>query len=131
MPSDISEHLRHVMPWDGLDPIEDRPALDLYNLSTLNSYGPGVFLTSNEAITTTTAPTWVLGEIPNSKGELQNSTACAVVIVEHNPMDVDAFYFYFYSFNEGADIGQVVPPLEKLLPDAQLGDHYGNHVGDW
>lgn len=130
MPSDISEHVRHTFPWIGFEPIKDLPPLDLYNLSSLNKYGVDVFLTSNEVITAT-SPTWILGETPDASGALQTSTACAVVIVEHNAAEVDAFYFYFYSYNEGEDIGQVVPPLEKLLPDAKPGDHYGNHVGDW
>jgi hypothetical protein len=129
MPSDISEHLLHTSPSLGFNPIEDFPPIDLNNLSSLNEYGTGVFLTANEDVAT--EPTWILGETPDATGGLRNSTACAVVIVEHSDVDVDAFYFYFYSFNEGADIDQVMPPLEKLLPDAKPGDHYGNHVGDW
>jgi hypothetical protein len=130
MPSDISEHLRHTSPTLEFDPIQGLPALDLNNISSLNEYGTGVYLTADDDAATT-KPTWILGEIPDETGALRNSTACAVVMVEHSTADLDAFYFYFYSFDEGVDIIQVVPPLEKILPDAKPGEHYGNHVGDW
>jgi hypothetical protein len=108
--------------------------LDLDNLSALNKYGndgKGVYLTAIDNVTTT--PDWFFGETPDSNGALHNSTACAIVIVERpNTKDeLDAFYFYFYTWNEGADIEQVVKPMDKLIPDAKPGDHYGNHVGDW
>jgi len=129
MPSDISGHLLHTSPQLNFDPIHDRAGLDLNNLSSLNEFGIDVFLTADDDVAIT--PTWLLGEIPDTTGALHNSTACAVVIVEHNDVDVDAFYFYFYSFDEGADIEQVVHPLEMLFPDEKPGDHFGNHVGDW
>ena len=129
MPSDILTHVYHTIPRLGFDTIPDIPELSLNNLSMLNKHGTGVFLTSIDDVATN--PEWFLGETPDTTGALHNSTACAVVLVEHNEHDVDAFYFYFYSYDEGGDIEQVVPPLEKILPDAKPGDHYGNHVGDW
>lgn len=128
MPSDISTHVLHTEPKRGFQSISSNSTLDLNNLSSLNVFGDDIFLTA--ANRSDYAP-WLYGETPDDSGALHNSTACAVVMVERTPQDLDVFYFYFYSFNEGGDITQVVPPLEKILPDAKPGDHYGNHVGDW
>lgn len=133
MPSDILTHVLHIAPWVNFDPIpEITTSLDLNNLSILNNYGKSgedVFLTSLDDVSI--LPDWVLGETPDATGSLHNSTACAVVVVERTEADLDAFYFYFYSWNEGADIEQVLPPLNRLFPDSKPGDHFGNHLGDW
>jgi amino acid transporter len=137
MPSDIASHVLHTTPRVDFEPISDAvPLLNLDNLSLLNKYGKDgtkVFLTAVED--PTTFPDWVLGETPDADGALHNSTACAVVAVEHQIPSkenvLDVFYFYFYSWNEGGDITQVEPPLNKLFPDSKPGDHFGNHLGDW
>lgn len=129
MPSDILAHVLHTRPFLGFEAVPDIPPLDLNSLSSLNKYGKGVYLTAIENVTSN--PEWLRGETPDSTGALHNSTACAVVVVEKSQQEVDAFYFYFYSFNEGADITQVMPPLHKIFPDAKPGDHFGDHVGDW
>ncbi|KIW87275.1 uncharacterized protein Z519_12178 [Cladophialophora bantiana CBS 173.52] len=141
MPSDILSHVLHTAPRVGFEPITNAmPLRNLENLSLLNRYGKDgtdVYLTAVEDVSV--FPDWVLGETPDATGSLRNSTACAVVVVDKKGEDVnrqeqlvlDAFYFYFYSWNEGADILQVVPPLNKLFPDSKPGDHYGNHLGDW
>ncbi|EXJ54022.1 hypothetical protein A1O7_09359 [Cladophialophora yegresii CBS 114405] len=137
MPSDIKEHVLRTAPRIDFQRIADGPLrLDLDNLSSLNGYGKNgtnVFLTAVEDVTT--FPGWVLGETPDEDGALHNSTACAVVAVQHEipgkQTVVDVFYFYFYSWNEGGDITQVVPPLNRLFPDSKPGDHFGNHLGDW
>ena len=137
MPSDIAEHVLHTTPRINFESVSDPlPLLDLDNLSLLNRYGKDgteVFLAAVEDVTV--FPEWVFGETPDDDGALHNSTACAVVTVEHqvsNQQNVlDVFYFYFYSWNEGADITQVLPPLNKLFRDSKPGDHFGNHLGDW
>ncbi|EXJ77425.1 hypothetical protein A1O3_09651 [Capronia epimyces CBS 606.96] len=129
MPSDILTHVLHTIPFRNFEPIPDVPALDLDTLSSLNQYGKAVYLTAIENVTSN--PDWFLGETPDAAGALHNSTACAVVVIEKAEQEVDAFYFYFYSFNEGADITQVLPPLNRIFPDGRPGDHFGDHVGDW
>ncbi|KIX97520.1 uncharacterized protein Z520_06972 [Fonsecaea multimorphosa CBS 102226] len=144
MPSDILTHVLHTAPRVGFEPItEALPLPNLENLSLLNGFGKegtDVFLTAVDDVAS--FPDWVFGEVPDVTGTLHNSTACAVVVVESEKKKgkkgdgekvvvLDAFYFYFYSWNEGADILQVVPPLNKLFPDSKPGDHYGNHLGDW
>ncbi|KAK4941041.1 hypothetical protein LTR10_018962 [Elasticomyces elasticus] len=129
MPSDIPSHAQHTKAFKRFKPLADSPVLDFNNLSSLNQYGKDIYLTAVENITT--MPEWLFGETPDVTGALHNSTACAVVLIERKDQIVDAFYFYFYSFDEGADITQVLPPLNKILPDSKPGDHFGNHVGDW
>ncbi|KAJ9504146.1 hypothetical protein H2202_000202 [Exophiala xenobiotica] len=130
MPSDILSHVLHTKPYKKSQPIPDVPDLGLDNLSSLNDYGTNIFLTSIDNVTS--HPSWLRGETPETTtGALHNSTACAVVLINKTDSILDAFYFYFYSYDEGADITQVLPPLNRLLPDAKPGDHFGNHVGDW
>jgi hypothetical protein len=137
MPSDIGRHVLETAPRINFEPITDAlPLLNLDNLSVLNKYGKdgkNVFLTAVDDISK--YPKWIFGEVPDESGALQNSTACVVVAVEHDLPSkqhiVDVFYFYFYSWNEGGDITQVLPPLNQLFPDSKPGDHFGNHLGDW
>lgn len=111
------------------------PELDLDNLALLNDKtdGPGkVALTSIDE--PTGLPAWFFGKTPDEAGILHNATACVVILVksEERPSDVDAFYFYFYSFNRGLNITQVLPPIRGLIEDGlQDGMNFGDRVGDW
>ncbi|TEA20917.1 putative vacuolar protein sorting-associated protein TDA6 [Colletotrichum sidae] len=131
MPSDLLAHVRHTTPNVDGKPIADLPALHLDNLELLNAYGDEVALTSNDD--PLTYPAWIKGEMPDETGTIRNSTPCVVVLVEKSERDLDAFYFYFYSFNEGPNITQVLEPLDRLVkgPKAASGLHFGDHVGDW
>lgn len=79
------------------------------------------------------------GSAPDaSTGRLgDNATACAVILVDREDgvagEDLDAFFFYFYSYDQGPNITQVMEPLDQLVkgPKADTGMHFGNHVGDW
>lgn len=131
MPSDLTAHIRHVTPMLDHEPIPDVPPLDLDNLEVLNEHGDQVALTSNDD--PTKFPDWLFGEAPDEEGRIHNSTACAVILVEKSEAELDAFYFYFYSFDEGANSSQVLEPFIYLLKgeEADKGMHFGNHVGDW
>ncbi|KAF5017089.1 hypothetical protein F66182_11036 [Fusarium sp. NRRL 66182] len=112
-------------------PISSPPTIDLNNLAALNDYGDEhVALTSTED--PLTYPPWILGEGPDESGRIHNSTPCAVILVEKSAVDIDAFYFYFYSFNEGPNITQVLEPINRFVAGDSLssGMHFGNHVGD-
>ncbi len=41
------------------------------------------------------------------------------------------FFFYFYSYDRGANISQVLEPLDGLFKDVEDDMHFGDHVGDW
>lgn len=133
-PSDLLAHVRHTTPTRDGKAIADLPSLDLDNLEILNDFrndGDEVFLASNDD--PLTYPDWIRGESPDADGRIRGATPCVVILVDKGPRDLDAFYFYFYSFNEGPNITQVLEPINWLVSDAKLdsGWHFGNHVGDW
>ena len=131
MPSDILTHIQHTSPRLDYKEVDDVPQLDMDNLEILNPYGDQVALTSNDD--PTTYPAWLLGETPDSTGLTRNSTPCVVILVEKTEEVVDAFYFYFYSYNEGPNVTQVMEPIDRLLGNEKFdqSNHFGNHVGDW
>lgn len=115
------------------EPVPDLPQLDLDNLAILNNItnlGDGrVALTSNDNITS--LPSWLLGQTPDSSGVIANVTACVVIVVEKSDVEVDAFYWYFYSYDRGPNITQVVEPWNGIFGDDPPGYAFGDHVGDW
>jgi hypothetical protein len=117
-----------------MEPVAGLPELDLENLALLNE-GIGsdpVALTANDDITN--LPVWLFDEKPDDAGRLQNATSCVVILVDSGSGadDVDVFYFCFYSYDRGANITQVLPPIKGLLEDKIEPDmSFGDHVGDW
>lgn len=124
------EHIRHTTPAVNYSSVPDLPELNLDNLALLNNISSEeVALTSNDDVTT--LPAWLYGQDPDESGRIANATPCVVILVERSPRDVDAFFFYFYSYDRGANITQVVEPLNRLIEDTEHGMHFGDHVGDW
>ena len=115
-PSDIARHLLHVQPKVDFKPVTGAPnPLSLDNLNQLNNLGgTNVFLTSNDDVTTN--PAWLKGVKPDASGKTAGANTAAVVVNTHADGVVDAFYFYFYSYNLGNKV---------------FGQNLGNHVGDW
>ena len=139
-PCDIKEHLFHVTPELNYTAIQGLPPLNLSNLDLLNHFGEGryVFLTSNDNVED--RPDWLEGQInipddfrDNSKtvrfgsratsarvrkqSRGGHSDAPAVLLtVDKGDGVVDAFWFFFYSYN----LGNVV-----------FNVRFGNHIGDW
>ncbi|KAM0251872.1 hypothetical protein ACHAQJ_007985 [Trichoderma viride] len=129
-PSDLLEHIRHTTPAVNQTSLLDLPQLDLNNLALLNNISSEkVALTSNDDVTT--LPAWLFGQNPDESGRIANATPCVVILVEQSPRDVDAFFFYFYSYDRGANITQVLEPLNRLIEDTEHGMHFGDHIGDW
>ncbi|KAI0177536.1 hypothetical protein BJ166DRAFT_25813 [Pestalotiopsis sp. NC0098] len=133
-PADILQHLRHTTPRVGAETITGLPELDLDNLDILNDRPEGspVALTANDDVRD--LPAWLYGETPNESGVVSNSTPCVVILVESGEAsgDIDAFYFYFYSYDRAANISQVLPPLNGLLGGkVDTNASFGDHVGDW
>lgn len=78
---------------------------------------PNLYMTSNEDFDTD--PEWITGSKNKPSlvnGEIKNAPATLIVVDKGNGW-VDAFWFYFYSFNLG--------------PFVMGSGPYGNHVGDW
>ena len=144
-PCDIAEHLEHVTPFLNYTPITATSNnLNLRNLDKLNEYERGrfVYLTSDDDVEA--RPDWLGGEknipyIPEENnrqpsrdgkndqkpmlgaGKTQihggRSDAPAVLVtVDKGHGIVDAFWFFFYSYNLGNLVFNV---------------RFGNHVGDW
>lgn len=126
------QHIRHTTPATNQSSIPNLPKLDLDNLALLNDVDAGggkIALTSNDDITG--LPEWLYGSLPDESGRIANATPCVVILVEKSARDVDAFFFYFYSYDRGANITQVLEPLNRLIEDTENGMHFGDHVGDW
>jgi hypothetical protein len=120
MPADIGSHLSHCTPkGNNRAALANLPAsITLANLDQLNAFssdkGKSVYLTSNDDFTKN--PQWILGTTPDATGKTGNAVTAAVIVADKGNGLVDAFYFYFNSF----DYGGIV-----------LGQNLGNHVGDW
>lgn len=141
-PSDLLRHVRHTTPRVDFAPVSSleingSSAWDLDNLGILNKFGGGgynVSLTANDNVAADPVPNWLLGTEPDqsAQGLTRNATPCVVVLLEKTHRDLDAFYFYFYSFNRGQNISQVREPVNRMVRlDGKEGTAFGNHVGDW
>ncbi|KAL6249829.1 Vacuolar protein sorting-associated protein 62 [Rhinocladiella similis] len=120
-PSDIGAQIAHTHPEDGSGLAIGPPAaLTLSNLDTLNAFADGgtnVYLSSDEGIQA--LPSWFTGSRPQADGSTPSIVGCTVVTVAKSNDTLDAFYFYFYAYNQGNWVlGS--PAFE-----------FGDHVGDW
>ncbi|KAF5384561.1 hypothetical protein D9757_006429 [Collybiopsis confluens] len=137
LPSDLLTHIQHTTPAINQVRIPgfDRK-LNLDNLAGLNNLGEPdeVFLTSNDSPTSSPFPSWLYGQGPDSSGRIHDAVPCIVILVEKGLRELDAFFFYFYSYDQGGNITQVLEPLDSLFKDepaVMQGMHFGNHIGDW
>ncbi|KAI6248290.1 putative vacuolar protein sorting-associated protein TDA6 [Erysiphe necator] len=126
-PSDLSTHIANTQPRFNFTPILNTPfPLNLSNLDQLNTFDNGeVYLSSREPIIH--LPMWLRGQKPGKKTlHTRRSVNCVIIVIEKGSFKdeaenieqnvVDAFYLYFYSFNDGP---------------RGLGHQVGNHIGDW
>lgn len=115
-PSDIGNQLIHTQPQLNYTLITNAPnPLTLDNLNALNSLGGNfTYLTSRDNVTAN--PSWLRGVIPDSSGKTEGAVSSAIIVNDHGNGLVDAFYFYFYAFNQGG---------------WYFGLQIGDHVGDW
>ncbi|EEH07572.1 conserved hypothetical protein [Histoplasma capsulatum G186AR] len=117
MPSAFATLLENSKPTVNYTPVADVPSpLTLDNLDSLNSLGgKDVFLTTNEGIRA--LPEWFSGTRPDKAGKTVDAVSSIIVVRDHGDGKmVDAFYFYYYGYNQGNTV---------------IGIQFGNHVGDW
>lgn len=116
LPSDIGSQLVHTKPEINYTPVNGAASpLTLDNLDSLNSEGgSSIYLTSLDDITQN--PSWPKGVAPDGNGKTNGAVSSAIIVNDHGSGLVDAFYFYFYAYNEGNTV---------------LGQEFGDHVGDW
>ncbi|KAE8150489.1 hypothetical protein BDV25DRAFT_154325 [Aspergillus avenaceus] len=117
-PSDIREQLVHTTPKVDWKLIEGAPSpVTLNNLNELNQLGnTSVYLTSQESIDADPQPTWFEGVKPDENGKTGSTVTSCIVTYDHGDGILDAFYFYFYAYNQGNTV---------------LTMEFGNHIGDW
>lgn len=126
LPSDIAAQITNTRPALNFTPVANVPQdLSLSNLASLNAAGScsidafgdcPVYLTSRESVPD--LPHWLYGVLPDAQtGETTGAVSSAIIVNDHGGNGiVDAFYFYFYAFNLGQNLSNIV---------------LGNHVGDW
>lgn len=136
-PCDMAEHIIHTSPYLNYTLIRNMENdRDLNNLNDLNSYGFFTYLQSEDNVEE--RPDWLGGNrnIPDKPEEFSSSPArtpeeqpgepqhrggyssapAILIVVPKDNGIVDAFWFYFYSYNLGNKV---------------LNIRFGNHVGDW
>jgi len=109
-PSDIAVHLTHVVPQ-----INFTNTSTSVTFQTIGALPSDVFLTSKDPVED--QPSWMLS--PENKPDARGLSrgAPATIICVEKPGDIlDAFFFQFYSFNQGSTL---------------LGLPMDHHVGDW
>lgn len=113
-PSHISEHLEHVTPELDFTPLQASEHVELSNLSSLNryDYAKNIYLTSKD--NPEDKPAWLLSE-KNIPVAGRSDAPAVLIVVDKGDGIVDAFWFFFYSFNQGNVVFF----------------RFGNHVGDW
>lgn len=106
LPADIAEHLKHVQP-----ELDRKATASSVSFSTIGSLSSDTYLSSKDKVSD--IPSWFHGVKPDSSG--YTSSPATIIAVEKSGGIVDAFYFYFYSYDHSK----------------YLGLQFGDHVGDW
>ncbi|KAL8930450.1 MAG: hypothetical protein Q9208_000634 [Pyrenodesmia sp. 3 TL-2023] len=144
-PCDIAEHLEHVTPYLNYTPIGAKSRnFNLTDLDELNEYSNGRFVYLKSDDNVEERPDWLGGErnipeeseessgnIPGSADRGQRPLAtdnggqvhggrsdapAVLVVIDKGDGIVDAFWFFFYSYNLGNLVFNI---------------RFGNHIGDW
>ncbi|KAG9240471.1 hypothetical protein BJ878DRAFT_537109 [Calycina marina] len=116
-PSDLASHVANTHPTVNFTSIEGVPSpLSLVNLDSLNALGgDNVYLTSTHNVLK--LPKFINGKKPDARTlQTKDAISSVIICVDKGNGILDAFYIYFYSFNEGP---------------VAIGHRIGNHLGDW
>lgn len=118
-PSDLQTHILNTHPTNNHTSLKNIPdPLVLDNLDSLNPLGgkyKDIYLTSTDSLFK--YPDYIHGQIPDSETlQTDHAKSATVIVVDKGQEVVDAFYMYFYTFNEGPSV---------------FRHRIGNHLGDW
>ncbi len=133
-PGDIAEHLLHTTPYLNFTPIGSHcRQLNLTSLNELNEYGRFTYTQSDDNVED--RPKWMTGDrnvpveldnervggydhalLPKAKRGGRSNAPTILVVIDKGDGIVDAFWLFFYSFNQGNKV---------------LNIRFGNHLGDW
>ncbi|KAI0778987.1 hypothetical protein BD413DRAFT_601607 [Trametes elegans] len=108
-PSDVAEHLKHVVP--EVNFTATAPSVTFESIAGLPQE---VFLTSLDDVTM--QPAWITSDVGKPDASGHSAAPATIVLVKKDDGILDAFYFYFYSFDHGGKV---------------LDIEFGDHVGDW
>jgi hypothetical protein len=103
-PADVATHLTHVQP-----EVNMSATASSVTFSSIGSLSSSVYLTSMDDIEK--LPSWLNGVKPDSTGS--TSAPATIVAVQKSGGIVDAFYFYFYSYDH-ATVRLIVLPMLSL-----------------
>lgn len=112
-PSDMETHVSNTHGTLNFTPIAGAPdRLSLENIHLLNNIADEnatqVYLTSNDELIK--FPKWLHGEKPDSKTlQTKDAKSCVVIVVDKGKGIMDAFYMYFYTFNQGPTVVRTSP----------------------
>ncbi|KAF9889795.1 hypothetical protein FE257_006885 [Aspergillus nanangensis] len=117
-PSGLEQQLLYTTPMVDWKPVHELSSpLTLDNLDSLNDLGnTSVFLTSSEGADANPQPEWFKGIHQDGKPNTADPITSYIVLVDHDDGQLDAFYFYFFAYNQGNTVFEM-----------ELGDH----IGDW
>lgn len=108
-PTDVAVHLPKVIPEVDFKPVGWSPTLQ-----TLSNFASNVYLTATDDVVA--HDTEFFRSTVGKPVDTVSTAPATIIAVEKSGGIIDAFYFYFYSFNFGGIF---------------LGRRFGNHVGDW
>lgn len=89
-PADVASHLTHLQP-----EVDRSATASSVTFSTIGSLSSDTYLTSKDDVED--RPSWLFGVKPDSSGS--TSAPATIIAVEKSGGIVDAFYFYFYSYD--------------------------------
>lgn len=120
-PYDIELYIQHF----GMS-TKDRSQFTLSSKLELSSIGSlpnnhNLFMTAEDEFMDD--PEWLRGRKPDLDGK---SDPAILIVIDKGNGWVDAYWFYFYSFNLGPNIY----PIGRRTPSTGIGP-VGNHLGDW
>jgi hypothetical protein len=121
-PSDVAAHVQHVYP--ALNNTALGPAVTLANLSSYNTYGANLYLTSKDDVDNADQPqeAWLLSAYGKPDATGLSAAPATIIAVPKSGGIVDAFYFMFYSYNLGNTSVLLRPPvLSPPLTPAHAG----------
>lgn len=101
-PSDVAVHVTHMVPEVDFKPVA--PAVTLANVSSL---GSDVFLTSKDDVNA--QPAWITNAAGQPDASGKSTAPGTIVLVEKDGGVLDAFFFYFYSFDHGGTVSSLSP----------------------
>ena len=110
-PSDVAVHLTHVMPEVNFSVIA--PSVTFQNISSLSS---DVCLTSKDDVSK--SPAWLNSVVGMPDANGVSSAPTTIVLVNKPGGILDAFFFYFYSYDHGGKVSltEIILSIDRHLP---------------